>query len=284
MSTLLFLIVPLLMVLLLFAIRPNCQRQQEMCPFMRTIIAHRGLFDNTGDAPENSLPAFTKAIKGGYGIELDVQLTADQVPVVHHDFSLKRLCHQTTRIRSATAATLQQIPLAQSSATIPTLQEVLTLVDGQVPLVIEIKNNDDNWKESAKITAEILDDYDGSYCVEAFDPRVIWWFKKNRPAVLRGILSTNFFKSKKEMPYWKRLVATHLLTNFIIQPDFIAYHYADKNQLFYWLCRRLYRPINAAWTVRNEETLALVQKDFQIAICDSFLPDHLSLLKIPTKK
>lgn len=260
------------------AIKPTRSRKAAMSPFTQTIIAHRGLFDNEGDAPENTLPAFKKAITGNYGIELDVQLSADHVPIVHHDFSLKRLAHSPEKIITKTAQELGTYPLCASTATIPTLQEVLDLVDGQVPLIIEIKNTDDNWRESASKVAALLDAYTGLYCVEAFDPRVIRWFKKNRPQVLRGILSTNFFKSKKEMSFFKKATATHLWTNFLIGPDFIAYNYRYKNQLFYWLCRKLYHPINAAWTVRDKETLHAVQDDFQIVICDTFLPDERSSL------
>lgn len=128
-----------LTILYLFLVAPRMFGKPDRTPLYGVHYAHRGLFDNDSEAPENSLPAFKRAVDAGYGIELDVQLSKDGIPVVFHDATLKRMCGVDGNVWDYTLKELQQMKLANSSATIPTFAEVLKTVDGKVPLIIEYK-------------------------------------------------------------------------------------------------------------------------------------------------
>ena len=289
----------LIIAIYLYMIAPNIGRQEKMKPFTETYIAHRGLFYNgdlTGDRnekktnesenpkgidgkeiiPENSLPAFKKAVAAGYGIELDVQTTSDGRLMVFHDETLKRMCGVNRKLYECTYEELQQYKLAGTEYKIPLFDEVLEVIDGRVPLIVEIKS-EGNWSRTTRMTAERLDSYNagsdkGAWCVESFHPLVLRWLKRNRPDVLRGQLSTNFFKSKLKRKWYEKLVLTNLMLNFLSRPDFIAYNYRYKNQPSFLLCRVLFKPVTAAWTVKSDKVLRKVREVFDVVIFDSFLP------------
>ena len=128
--------------LYLLAVMPRMTNRADPAPFNTRFFAHRGLHDNGSDAPENSMAAFRKAVDAGYGIELDVQLTADLVPVIFHDPDLKRVCGVNRQVRDCTFAQLQEYTLFGSSERIPALEEFLRMVDGRVPLIVEYKSED----------------------------------------------------------------------------------------------------------------------------------------------
>lgn len=128
-----------LAVLYLLAVMPRMTNRADIRPFLGRLYAHRGLHDNASDAPENSLAAFRKAVEKGFGIELDVQLTKDLVPVVFHDFTLKRVCGVDKKVRELTFDQLQELRLCGSDQRIPSFDQVLRLVKGRVPLIIEYK-------------------------------------------------------------------------------------------------------------------------------------------------
>ena len=135
----LLIVVVVLAVLYLLMIMPRMMHKPDRTPYLRVLYAHRGLHDNETQAPENSLAAFQKAVDAGYGIELDVQLSKDKIPVVFHDFTLKRICGVEGKVTDYTYEELQKFRLAQSNQTIPEFSEVLRLVDGKVPLIVELK-------------------------------------------------------------------------------------------------------------------------------------------------
>ena len=129
----------LIIVLYLLLIMPRVFGRPDTTPFEGWLYAHRGLHDNAGNAPENSMKAFQKAVDAGYGIELDVQLTLDRIPVVFHDGTLDRVCGVTGKICDFTFDQLQQFRLYDSEEKIPKFADVLKLVDGCVPLIVEYK-------------------------------------------------------------------------------------------------------------------------------------------------
>ena len=131
------------------------------------MIAHRGLFNNNSDAPENSLAAFRNALEHGFGMELDVQLTKDGKLVVFHDFDLKRMCGVHKKLTELTYAELEQYSLKNSTEKIPLFSDVLELVNGKVPLVVEIKVDFD-YKATTEAAAAMLSEYKGVYCMECF--------------------------------------------------------------------------------------------------------------------
>ena len=142
--------------------------------------AHRGLHDNQTDAPENSLKAFEKAVDAGYGIEFDVQLSKDYIPVIFHDATLERMCGIQGNVWDYTAEELQAMKLADSAETIPTLARALELIGGRVPLIIEYKLHVPRT-EVCQLADEILQGYQGIYCIESFHPLAVTWYRTNRP-------------------------------------------------------------------------------------------------------
>ncbi|MBQ1509014.1 MAG: hypothetical protein IIZ47_06280, partial [Erysipelotrichaceae bacterium] len=174
------LLIPLFIVLLyLFLVMPSL-RKCDRKAFEGRYYAHRGLHDNLSDAPENSLRAFEKAVERGYGMEFDVQLSKDDIPVIMHDMSAKRALRKKDgtplegKVRDYTLQELRECTLFGSKETIPTLKEVLDLVDGKVPLIIEFKaENADRKLDVCPISMELLKDYKGVYCVESFHPFVV---------------------------------------------------------------------------------------------------------------
>lgn len=259
-----------LIVLYLLAIMPRMIKRPDTSLFKKVYFAHRGLHDNAGDAPENSMAAFRKAVEAGLGMELDVQVTSDGVPVIFHDFSLERVCGAQGKVVNHTFKELQAYTLCQSKERIPRLSELLELVDGRVPLIVEIKAETADVSCCAVIDG-LLRAYHGAYCIESFNPMVLWWFRLNRGDVVRGQLSSNF---RREGVYWNILyfAMTHLLFNFLTKPDFIAYNHKFSEEPGRRICRHLYRHPAAAWTVRSEQDLAALQGEYDVFIFDSFLP------------
>ena len=211
-------------------------------------IAHRGLHDNL--APENSLLAVDQAITAGFAIEIDVHLSADQQVMVFHDTTLSRMTGRAGRLADHTADALQQMPLLNSTAHIPTLAQVLTSIQGQVPLLIEIKNKGQVGPLEQAI-AEQLDQYPGAFALQSFNPYSMGWFAKHRPNWLRGQLSCDF-RDEQDMAWWKKLLLRHLLLNSVSKPHFIGY---DVRCLPAWAVKRARKrhlPV-LAWTVNSSE-------------------------------
>lgn len=254
------------------ALLAGTEYQKNFASSNRMYYAHRGLHDNRSDAPENSMKAFQKAVDAGYGIEFDVQLTKDRIPVVFHDATLKRVCQAPGKVRDYTYKELQQFNLYESQERIPKLEDFLKLVDGKVPLIIEIKIHE-NAAEVCKKADELIRDYKGIYCVESFHPLAVRWYKKNRPEVIRGQLSSNFRKSEKKEPFTHWLVH-QLLTNVLTRPDFIAYDHRYKGNLSRVLCRRLFGVLSAAWTVKSQKDLDACRADYDLFIFEGFIPDN----------
>ncbi len=259
-----------LAILYLLAIMPRIIHRPDTSLFRKVYFAHRGLHDNAGDAPENSMAAFRKAVAAGLGMELDVQVTKDGVPVIFHDFKLERICGVEGKVADHTFEELQAYTLCQSKERIPRFSDLLEMVDGRVPLIVEIKAETADVSCCAAID-KLLRAYQGAYCIESFNPMVLWWFRRNHGNVVRGQLSSNF---RREGEYWNILyfAMTHLLFNFLTKPDFIAYNYKFSEEPGRRICRHLYRHPAAAWTVRSEKDLQTLKGKYDVFIFDSFLP------------
>ncbi len=260
-------------VLYLLAIMPKLSKNPRMEDLDGWLYAHRGLHDNHSNAPENSLRAFELAVERGYGIELDVQLTKDLVPVVLHDYNLKRVCNEDFKVSEHTYEELKRFHLFMSQEKVPTLEEVLSLVNGKVPLIIELKIP---WKADklGKAVSDLLKNYKGLYCIESFNPLGLIWYKKNYPEVVRGQLATDFIREKTKGSKFQYFVLKHLLLNFMAKPDFIAYHHIYKKDLSFTICRKLYKAKTVAWTIQSQEDLNNCGKYFEWFIFDSFIPEE----------
>ena len=261
--------------LYLWALMPRMTGKPDPAPFRTRLFAHRGLHDNRSDAPENSMAAFRKAVEAGYGIELDVQLTGDGVPVIFHDFTLQRVCNAPGLVKDYTYEELKKFRLFDSGEKIPALKDFLEMVDGRVPLIVEYKSEDTDMSVCRRI-APMLKAYKGIYCIESFNPLVLFWYRKHHPEVMRGQLSDGFIHDKKYQTLTKLPTVfplQFLLANFLSKPDFIAYNCLYEGNLSRRLCRNLFRAKAAAWTVKSREQLAKAAPDFDVFIFDSFIPD-----------
>lgn len=252
------------------AIMPRISDRPNDSHLRGWFYAHRGLHDNKSAAPENSMASFRKAVEAGYGMEFDVQLTKDWIPVVFHDESLKRVCKVQGNVRDYTYEELQEYSLCDSQEQIPLFSEVLKLVDGRVPLIIEIKVHEDYKKVCEHVDA-VLEEYKGPYCIESFHPQAVWWYKKYRPQVVRGQLSCRLNNGKEKFSL-RKWAATHLLSNFITKPDFIAYDHKYAENVSRRLCKRLYKALSVAWTIRSQEELDQAIGKFDLFIFEGFLP------------
>ena len=255
--------------LYLLMILPKNSRRHRMRPFLRHFIAHRGL--HGAGIPENSMAAFAAAVEAGYAIELDVQLTADGKLVVFHDKTLSRMCGVKGALYKTNSSALARLSLQGSAEGIPLFFDVLRLVRGRVPLVIEVKT----WGKYGEIAARmqrLLKGYPGPYCIQSFDPRILSWFRRHSPQTLRGQLSTDYYKSGTEAPFATRFFLTNLMCNFLSRPDFISYDQSYENQPSFRLCRRLFRPYCAAWTIRSAAQLQAARENFDLFIFEGFVP------------
>ena len=258
-----------LAVVYLLMIMPRVINKPDMTPFRGWLYAHRGLHDNQTDAPENSLAAFGKAVEGGFGIELDIQLTKDGQVVVFHDDTLKRICGIEGKICDYTYEQLQEFHLCDSKEQIPLFTQ--ELVDGKVPLIVEFKGNNSVSVALCPVADAILQKYKGTYCMESFNPLLVAWYRKNCPQVVRGQLSERFFSNgRKNILHF---VLQNLLLNFYAKPDFIAYKWSDHQTLARRLCRSLYGITAVTWTIQSQEAYQASKKHFDLFIFDSFIPE-----------
>lgn len=259
-----------LFLLYLFFISPGTQPDHSDPVFWEISYAHRGLHQKDKAIPENSMMAFAKAAEAGYGIELDINLTADGKVVVFHDDSLLRVCGVDKLITQCLSTELADFRLENTEQTIPLFIDVLKLVDGQVPLIVELKNTKD-WQQLCAKAAELLADYGGSYCIESFHPGIVSWFYKNKPAVVRGQLSAGH-RSFEGTPWWQSLLIASIMTNVISRPHFIAYKHQDAHHR---LSLRLFRQLGGklvGWTVRDSDDTVGHRQFFDAIIFEFFRP------------
>ena len=237
-----------------------------MKTYSNRFFAHRGLHGEPNVIPENSMAAFHRAVTRGYGIEMDVRLTADGQAVLFHDDDLERLCGCTGTVETYTYKQLQLFPLHGSEEKIPLLKDVLQMVGGRVPLLIEIKTNGLDLSVCEE-TARLLDAYEGDYCIESFHPYVLYWFRRHRPLVPRGQLATDFIKDYPKVSLIQRILMQPLLTNLLSKPNFISFSHVHKNlpSFRFWKKNRT----TFGWTFRSAEDVRACEKDFDYFIVEN---------------
>lgn len=224
------------------------------------LIAHRGMHNNK-DIPENSIKAFKKAIKNNYIIELDIHLLKDNTIVVFHDDNIKRMTGINKNIKDYTYEELKKINLLDTKEKIPTFKEVLELIDGKVPVIVEFK-----YDRKAGIleqeAVKLLDNYKGLFCVKSFNPMSVRWFKKHRKNYIRGLLVDNKWGNKKE------IISSSMILKFICKPDFLSCKYSiiDKRRV-----KKLSKKIPVlGWTIKNKTNYLKYKDKFYNIICENF--------------
>ena len=219
-------------------------------------IAHRGLHDLAAGVIENSPSAATAAIAGGFGIECDVQLTADGEAVVFHDFVLDRLTGEAGAVVARKVAELGTITLKGSSDRILSLSAFLDLIGGRVPLVIEIKSRFDGNLMLTRRTIEVLAGYKNHpIVIKSFDPAIVTALRELAPEIPRGIVAMNAYDYgdyDKLSPEQKHALA-NLLHFTESRPDFISWKVTDLESAAPYLCRNALGLPLMSWTVRTPE-------------------------------
>ena len=263
--------------------------------------------------PENSMKAFRMAVRHGFGSELDVHLTLDGKLVVFHDANLLRMTGVDGTIEKMTWSELSRVRLLDTSSRIPLLEEVLDLYAGSaavvcrrskdarnvapasqrdsvtqerkdkghaheadlhLPLIIELKA-EGNVRELCSRVMETIDRYPAmNYCIESFDPRVVYWFRKKRPDVIRGQLTENFCRSRDAVRKWGYIMTFGMwcgAPDILSRPDFIASKFRDRKNLIMRLRHRL-GVKQVSWTIKNHRQLKDVDREGGLSIFERFNP------------
>lgn len=246
-------------------------RRKEMKRFTEVKYAHRGM--HTEGVAENSLTAFRRAKENGFGIELDVRLSKDGELVVFHDDTLTRVAGVEGRVLDYTAEELSKMSLSGTSDGIPTFRQVLELIDGAVPMLIEIKMGTDESGVAEKFL-EVIEGYKGEYIVESFNPLALRTVRKRRPDILRGILSDLYMKDPKYEGKLIYRLSQDLMLNFIMRPNFIAYSKRGYYKPTLKILGRIFRTPLITWTVKSkEEEREAYEHGFDTVIFEDYVPE-----------
>lgn len=264
-------------VLFLFSVKPRNQAIHDWKPFEEKLYAHRGLHNKKDGIPENSMAAFKRAVDAGYGMELDVQLSKDRIPVVFHDFTLERMTGQPGKVCDYTLEELKKFRLDGTDEQIPTFEEFLALVNGKEPFILEYKIE---WMDFSvcPIVDAMLQNYQGRYIIESFNPLALSWYRKNRNDMIRGQLAEKFSRKdgyKGALYFFLK----HLMLNWMTRPDFIAYNHEHSSDLGFRTATKFFKGKAAAWTIRSQAELDKAKEDFDIFIFEQFIPNNRSLVK-----
>ena len=223
-----------------------------------SLIAHRGLHSDT--VGENTLLSFEKAIAKNYIIELDLHLTRDKEIIVYHDNNLKRLTGIDKDVKDLTYEEIKKITL-KTGEHIPKFSEALKVIDGKVPLLIELKTDNKCGVLESEVV-KYLDNYKGKFAIQSFNPLSLYWFKKHRKDYIRGQLVTLEYNFN----FITNLICKYMVLNPIIKPDFIS---MNIKRLPNQRIRNKY--ILIGWTVRNKKDLQKFKNNCDNLICEKIL-------------
>ncbi len=223
-------------------------------------IAHRGLHDIGKGVVENTASAFAAAIARGYAIECDLQLTSDGEAVVFHDDNIDRIAEGNGLVKDFTAARIKALTIRSSQDRVQTLGELLAQVNGQVPLVIELKSHWDHDDRLARRALEVLKDYSGSYCLMSFDPEVIEAVRRLSPATIRGIVAeraTDSYYSSLPLSRQTELrTFSHVART---RPDFVSFYFEELPWAPVTAMRAAGIPV-ISWTIRSPQQAATARR------------------------
>jgi glycerophosphoryl diester phosphodiesterase len=236
--------------------------------FLDVPIAHRALHNVAVGRPENSLSAIQAAIAGGYGIEIDVQLTSDGAAMVFHDYDLPRLTGQQGQINQLTQAQAQALPLLGGAGeTVPTLPQVLAAVAGQVPLLIEIKDQDGamgpNVGSLEQAVATAISGYVGPLAVMSFNPHSVAAMADFAPDVARGLTTCDFAKDEFDLDDAELADLRDIQDFDRVAASFISHWSSDLTRPSVQRLRDAGVPV-FCWTIRSQSEEAQARK-----LCDN---------------
>lgn len=254
------------------------EKKQKIDELLKWRYAHRGFHDKP-TVPENSMIAFRRAASEGFGIELDVHLTKDKKLAVIHDSSLRRTCGIDLNIEEITLEEAQAYFLEKSEEVIPAFEDVLGVVSGKVPLIIEIKSAGGNDRELTDAVMAALEGYNGLYCIESFSPSVVGHLRKAYPDVVRGqlagCLNKNFDKknagvsgNEPVLTGMQDFLLKNLWVNAAGRPDFVAYCYEDRDMRAFVN----FKGAKFMWTIKSYDDLKKCEESGAAGIFEQFNP------------
>jgi glycerophosphoryl diester phosphodiesterase len=237
-------------------------------------VAHRGLHDIARGIVENMPAAAEAAIAGNFAIECDIQLTSDGQAMVHHDDELGRLTDGSGTLLGKTAAELKAVHFKNTAERMMTLTDLCSLVDGRVPLVIEVKSHFDGDRKLVQRMAEVLSSYKGPAVGMSFDPDQVAALSEIIPSRPHGIVAEHDYTEQgwPEASPAQRHGMTHLRHFFRTQPDFVAYRVDELPSIAPWLARNVFRSPLLTWTVRTPEQRARAARYADQIIFEGFVP------------
>ena len=237
-------------------------------------VAHRGLHDRARGVIENMPAAAKAAISGNFGIECDIQLTADGEAMVHHDDALGRLTEGSGALLGKTAAELKAVKFKDTSERMMSLADLCALVQGRVPLVIEVKSHFDGDRRLVKRMAEVLAAYSGPAVGMSFDPDQVLALRETMPALPRGIIAERSYDEADwlEATAAQRKGMLHLRHAFRTRPHFVAYWVDDLPAPAPWIARNIFGLPLLTWTVRSQEQRERAAHYADQMIFEGFLP------------
>lgn len=256
----------LVFLLVLFLTAPR--RHPALTPYLSVRFAHRGLHGE-GRA-ENTLSAFAAAVEAGFGIELDVRLSSDGVPVVFHDDTLTRMTGDPRRVDEVSAAELAALDLGCGEG-VPTFRQVLEQIGGRVPLLVEIKEDPFRTEVTDAVLPQLLE-YTGPYIVESFNPFTVRRARRGLPGVAVGLLADRMTLSPAYRGFRYHLVQNFFF-NFLARPAFVAYNHEHADYFPFRFMRGFWRVPTFAWTVRSQQAENDTRPRFDSVIFEQYIPD-----------
>jgi glycerophosphoryl diester phosphodiesterase len=248
--------------------------------WLRRPFAHRGLHDLAGGVVENTAGAVRAAVAAGYGIEVDLRLAACGTVMVFHDAGLSRLTIADGPMSARSRVELQAIPFRIGNDRMLSLAELLALVEGRVPMLLEIKAETPGDARIVGATIREMLGYRGPFAVMSFDPRLILAFRRTAPEIVRGLVAERFVDGREwpGLPRWQRLRLRLLLDAFRTRPDFIAFDIDGLPDAGPLVARHLFgRPL-LTWTVRTPEQRRRAARWADAIIFEGFRPPPTSAI------
>jgi glycerophosphoryl diester phosphodiesterase len=234
-----------------------------MSLFKNRFIAHRG-FHEGKYIPENSLLSFEKAKERNYAIEFDLTITKDNQIIVFHDDNLFRLCNVNKNVEEQYYSFIKELNLYDTNEHIPLFKDVLALVNGDIPLVIEIKKHN-KLGVLESILVELLEEYKGVYFICSFEKDILFWFRKNKASFKRGLI---FGYNTRKFNKYKYLL--FLYKYFKTKPDFVSLEESLIRSSIYFFCKK--NSINIlTWTIRNKKRFDEIEDIVDGIIFEGFL-------------
>ena len=237
-------------------------------------VAHRGLHDRARGILENMPAAAQAAVEGNFGIECDIQLTADGEAMVHHDDELGRLTEGSGALLGKTAAELKAVTFKDTPERMMSLGDLCALVDGRVPLVIEMKSHFDHDRKLVARLVEVLTSYRGPAVAMSFDPDQVQTLREMMPQLPRGIIAETTYVEADwpETTPAQRRGMLHLRHAFRTRPHFVAFWVNELPAAAPWIARNIFGLPLLTWTVRSEAQRERAARCADQMIFEGFVP------------